>query len=419
MRAQLSQRRRHEEGAVAVMVAILSVVLFTIAAFVADLGVAYTSKRQLQTAADAGALAGAKRFAGEPGSCPQLKAAFSDEAEAAAEAIATENRAAQVNEDFDVECLTTGPYEGALQVTYRASGDTPTYFSGGQDGEGITTEREASAVVFVPGSDLKLRPYGLCSLDVPPVSSMPTGVIEVKGPGQAHGGSGCPDVEGGGNWWFMSCPGTSSSGMNPHEVATAIRDGCANGAEVVTPQDATSPASLSSSLTAHCTAQSDVSPSCLDADTGGSSLSNPDPVSAWGDILGETIVVPVFCSIPTCSPTTVDGAGTGRVYPVFKLAAVVVCGYHMYDKGSDASADGDCAGNTFTDSYADLLGCSGANDACLPAWNADGTPAPNRKPKESMRLFLRFVQEVSGVTVVKCDLGDACDGGLRQIAMNR
>jgi hypothetical protein len=285
-------------------------------------------------------------------------------------------------------------------------------------GDDIATQSEASAVVYVPGSDYKLRPYGLCGLDVPPVASMPTGVIEVKGPGQAHDGSGCPDVEGGGNWWFMSCPGTSSSGMNPHEVADAIRDGCANGAEVVTPQDASSPTSLSSSLTANCKTQSDVDPSCLDADTGNSSLSSPDPVSAWADILGETIVVPVFCSTPTCSPATVDASGTGRVYPVFKLAAVVVCGYHMYDKGSDTSADGDCAGNTFTDSYASLLGCSGANDACLPSWNVDGTPAPNKKPKESIRLFLKFVQEVSGITVVKCDLGAACDGGLRQVAMS-
>ena len=418
MRVQLRRRQRHEGGAVAVLVAIMATSLFLVSAFVADLGVAYTSKRQLQTAADAGALAAAKRIAEEPGTCPQLKASFTAAAEAIAESIATANRPDQVKEGFAVDCLTSGPYDGALQVTYRASGTTPTFFGRGVVGDDISTEREASAVVYVPGSDLKLRPYGLCGLDVPPVSSMPTGVIEVKGPGQAHSGSGCPDAQAGGNWWFMSCPGTGSSGMNPHEVADAIRDGCANGAEVVTPQDATSPSSLSTSLTAHCKTQGDVGPSCLDADTGNSSLSNSDPVSAWGDILGETIVVPVFCAAPTCAPTTVDGSGTGRVYPVFKLAAVVVCGYHMYDKGSATSNTGDCAGNTYSDSYASLLGCSSANNACLPTWNADGTPAPNAKPKESIRLFLKFVQEVSGVTVVKCDLGGACDGGLRQVAMS-
>lgn len=417
MRVQLS-RGRSEDGVVAILVVVVAVVLLTVSAFVADLGVAYTSKRQLQTAADAGALAAAKRFAEEPGTCAQLKANFTDEAEGAAEDVASANRDAQVNEGFAVDCLTSGPYDGALQVTYRASGVTPTFF-GGIVGDEISTEREASAVVYVPGSDYKLRPYGLCSMDVPAVTAMPTGVLEVKMPGQAHAGSGCPSAQAGGNWWFMSCPGTDSSGMNPHEVATAIREGCANGAEVVTPQNATTPATLSASLTANCKVQSDVSPSCLDADTGNSSLSNPDPVDAWGDILGETIVVPVFCATPTCSPTTVDGAGTGRVYPVFKLAAVVVCGYHMYDKGSDTINTGDCAGNTFNDTYADLLGCSSANNACLPAWNPDGTVAPDQKPKETVRLFLKFVQEVTGVTVVKCDLGGACDGGVRQVAMSR
>ncbi|MEO5664776.1 MAG: pilus assembly protein TadG-related protein [Nocardioides sp.] len=419
MRVQVRRRRRDERGVVAILVAIVAVVLLILSAFVVDLGMAYTSKRQLQTAADAAALAAAKRFAAEPGTCAQLAANFSDEAEDIAEDIAEINRPEQVKEDFDVTCLTSGPYKGALEVTYSASGVTPTVFGRSAVGPEIQTERRASAVVYVPGSDLKLRPYGLCSLDVPAATSMPTGVLEVKMPGQAHAGSGCPSAQGGGNWWFMSCPGTSASGMNPHEIAAAIRDGCPTGAEVVDPQDASSPTALSTSLTAHCSTQAHVGLSCLDADTGNSSLQNPEPVAAWGDVLGETIVVPVFCALPTCDPTTVDGSGSGRVYPVFKLAAVVVCGYHMYDKGSDTSNTGDCAGNTFTDSYATLLGCSNANNACLPAWNPDGTPAPNQKPKETVRLFLKFVQEVTGVTVVQCNLGDACDGGLRQVAISR
>ncbi|WP_442940073.1 pilus assembly protein TadG-related protein [Nocardioides sp. B-3] len=66
MRVQLRRRPRNRDGAIAVLVALLAVVLFTLSAFVADLGVAYTSKRQLQTAADAGALAAAKRLAGNP-----------------------------------------------------------------------------------------------------------------------------------------------------------------------------------------------------------------------------------------------------------------------------------------------------------------------------------------------------------------
>ena len=421
MRVQVNGVGRHQDrGAVAVLVAILAVVLLAMSAFVVDIGVAYTSKRQLQTAADAGALAAAKRLASERGTCPQLKANFLGAAKTEATTIATRNRAGQTASVFEINCLTTGPYKGALEVTYRAKGDTPTIFGGvAGAGDTITTEREAKAVVYVPGSDLKLRPYGLCSLDVPDVSTMPTGVIEIKPPGQAHSGSGCPSAQGGGNWWFMSCPGTASSGMNPHEIADAIRNGCAQGAEVVTPQNPTTKFTLSASLTAHCSTQAHVSKTCLDADTGNSSLQNPEPVAAWGDVLGKTIILPVFCAKPTCDPTTVDGGGTGRVYPVFKLAAVVVCGYHMYDKGSGVSNTGACAGNGFTASYADLLGCSGPNNPCIPAWNVNGTPAPNEKPKETVRLFLKFVQEVSGSTVVECKLGDACDGGVRQVAISK
>ena len=409
-----------DHGAVAVLVAILAIILLTMSAFVVDIGIAFTSKRQLQTAADAGVLAAAKRLATERGTCAQLKANFSGAAQTEATTIATKNRPGQQASSFDINCLTTGPYKGALEVTYRAKGDTPTIFGRvAGAGAAITTEREARAVVYVPGSDLKLRPYGLCSLDVPDVSTMPTGVMEIKAPGQAHSGSGCPSAQGGGNWWFMSCPGTTSGGMNPREIADAIRNGCAQGAEVVTPQNPTTKYTLSASLTAHCSRQADVSKTCLDADTGNSSLQNPEPVAAWGDVLGKTIVVPVFCAKPTCDPTTVDANGTGRVYPVFKLAAVVVCGYHMYDKGSDSINTGACAGNTFTASYASLLGCTGPNDACIPAWDTNGNPTTREKPKETVRLFLKFVQEVTGSTVVECKLGDACDGGVRQVAISR
>jgi hypothetical protein len=91
----------------------------------------------------------------------------------------------------------------------------------------------------------------------------------------------------------------------------------------------------------------------------------------------------------------------------------------MYDKGSGISNTGDCAGNTFGAAYASLLGCSSANHACLPGWNPDGTAGGNKKPKEVVRLFLKYVQELTGVTVANCDLGSSCDGGIRQIAMSQ
>lgn len=417
MRVQLRYRPRNQDGAVAVFVALLAVVLFVMSAFVVDLGVAFTSKRQLQTAADAGALAAAKRFAEEPGTCAELKANFSDEAETAAEGIATANRPAQVSAHFGVSCLTSGPYRGALQVTYRASGVTPTFFGGGVVGKEISTEREASAVVYVP-SKAKLRPYALCDLDIPAVDDLPTEVREIKMPGQAWSGSDCAAAETGGNWWFVNCPGMAT--MNAAEVATALKEGCANDAEVVEPQDPSSPTALSSSLTANCNDQSDVGPSCLDADTGEANLVVPVIAEAWEAILGETVLFPVFCTTSSvCNPSTVTGTGTNRVYPIFKLAPAVVCGYHILDKGSNSIGTGDCTGNSYTQTYADLLGCANKNDACLTGVDPTTGDPTTQSPKETVRLFLKFVTDSDGAGGTTCTLGTACDAGLRQVTMSR
>lgn len=414
--------RRDEQGAVAVLVALLVSMLMVLSGFAIDFGAAYTSKRQLQNAADAGALAAARVFSAKPGTCAALigNAALKAQARTAAVNTAEANRAGHSTVQFDPHCLTTGKYKGSLEVTYEASGATTSFFGPlAGASSSITTARNASAVVYVPGTKRKLRPYGLCDLDVPPAASLPSAIKEIKMPGQSWSGSDCPNAQKGGNWWFNTCPGESGSGMSPPEVAAAIRNGCANDAAVVTPQDPSTPAKLSASLTKNCSGQSDVSPSCLDADTGNSSLSNPAVETAWKDILGQTILLPVFCSTPSvCNPSTVSGTGTNRVYPVYKLAPVVVCGYHMYDVGSAVTSTGDCAGNTFTSTYASLLGCSNKNDKCISGRDKDDNPEM-QAPKDTIRLFLKFVQETAGETVINCDLGTACDAGARQVAVSR
>jgi Flp pilus assembly protein TadG len=64
----LWRRRRAERGAVAVAVAILLPVLIGIAGLVIDVGSWYETQAQLQSAADAGALAGAQHLPNSPGS---------------------------------------------------------------------------------------------------------------------------------------------------------------------------------------------------------------------------------------------------------------------------------------------------------------------------------------------------------------
>ena len=61
MTKQLFSSGLHDDdGAVAVIVAILAVVLFGMAAFAVDMGIAYASKRELSVTSDAAALAGAQ-----------------------------------------------------------------------------------------------------------------------------------------------------------------------------------------------------------------------------------------------------------------------------------------------------------------------------------------------------------------------
>ena len=68
MRVQL----RDDDGAIAVIVALLLVVTVGIAAFTTDFGSAYVSKRQLQSAADAGSLAAAQELGKYSGTCASV-----------------------------------------------------------------------------------------------------------------------------------------------------------------------------------------------------------------------------------------------------------------------------------------------------------------------------------------------------------
>src|SRR3954471_2769676 len=65
-------RLRDDRGAVAAVVAILSLVFLLIAAFTVDAGRAYVQKRQLSTSADAASLAAARVYSGYTGTCAQL-----------------------------------------------------------------------------------------------------------------------------------------------------------------------------------------------------------------------------------------------------------------------------------------------------------------------------------------------------------
>jgi Flp pilus assembly protein TadG len=86
MRPPQGTRRRDEHGAVAILVAVVAIVLFVIAAMVVDLGLARDTKQQSQAAADASALAAGNVLYSSTSTTPNFAAAV-----AAAKAYASNN----------------------------------------------------------------------------------------------------------------------------------------------------------------------------------------------------------------------------------------------------------------------------------------------------------------------------------------
>jgi Flp pilus assembly protein TadG len=372
-------------------------VLMVVSAFTVDFGVAYNSKRQLQTAADSAVLAAAAVYAKYPGTCSDLvaNASYRAEAQAAADGYRSENRSGSTGTAIVPACNS----QGELEVSYSATASTTTSFAHLVGIDTITTLRSATALLDVPTSiDYGVRPYALCSADIPhgPTAS---GVVEVTPPGQAHGGSSCASGQSPGNWWFNVCdiPGGGTSQGSPANMASALVNGCTNKIRIVTPQDTTTPTTLSASLTAACKAGFPYSPTCLQGDTGNSSLSNNTAYGAWDQLLGKTIYLPVFCSDPLCAPDTVNGGGSNVYYPVYSIAAVVVCGYHIYDKNNQVTNTGDCAGNTWTRTVIES------------------------RDKKDIYLYLKFVRVLTSQdqTLSDCALGTSCDGGLRRVRLSR
>jgi hypothetical protein len=101
---------------------------------------------------------------------------------------------------------------------------------------------------------------------------------------------------------------------------------------------------------------------------------------------------------PQCTSGTLDGTGTNAVFPVYKLAAVVVCGYHF--------------GRTvkYTKSFA-------LSDPCY------GNPLPSVTSDDTRDNYLhvRLVNVLTsgGVDPTTCSLGASCDGGLRRVLLTK
>lgn len=394
----LRPTRRDESGATAVLAATLAMLLVGISAFTLDFGRAYVSKRNLQTGADSGSLAAASFFTDKPGSCATLSSnvSYAAAARARAAAILEESRGGAAINDFRVACNA----QGELTVDLSVTGSTPVAFGGVYGANSITTQREAQATVEVLETVTKgLRPYMVCSTYAPPVSSLPTAFTKVEFPSGSNASGTCPHDSG--NWFTLDCPHPGNSNNGNPDLADATRNGCSSPVSIVKNQNSSSPEALYTSLRAACPDKSknmeDFDPDCLTSNPG--NIDSTAVSNAWDSLIGDTILLPIFCAKGPCNPAgwvEASSGGNNTMYPVHKFAAVKVCGYHWGNVKNSGLYPG-----------------SDPLDKCT---NADATAGGNEN-----YLLLAFVmyQSAGSTEDSGCALDGLCDTGARQVRLTR
>lgn len=389
----MTRHRRDESGATAVIVGILALFLVGISAFTIDAGSAFVSNRNLQRAADAGALAGAQALTQFPGSCESVASSSTARIAAhdAAVARAQENYPdpSWTETDFDVKC---DPALKVLIVEFANEGTTEAVFAPIFDGdEEITTSRDAEATVDVaPGAGENVRPLALCSAAVG--DTEPGEFVQIFYPG--HGTKSppqCPKPKSAGNWWTLDCPEERTGSTK--DLEDQIREGCTDRVTVIPGQsDVDTPGQLTVVLEEACPAAPIGSETCMSGDPG--NLDAGHIADAWEHLVDteKESIFPVFCVTPQCSEDTTSGSGTGTVFPVYKLVSAIVCGYHFSKHEKKHSTTGKCTGNPF-----------------LAESDPDESSGNNY-------LILKYIStRTSGSNAEsECALGAECDGGLRR-----
>ncbi|KRF07401.1 hypothetical protein ASG88_00690 [Nocardioides sp. Soil777] len=372
-----------------IMVTVLvAFVLLGISAFTIDLGQAYVSKRNLQKAADAGALAAAQELAQYPGTCETVlqNAEALENAEKAATDYREWNREEQYTDSrqlqYEPVCA-----DGTIVVTLEVEGDTTSFLGPHMDADSeITTTRIAEAVVEVgPSSSTRMRPLAMCSTQL---TAGP--FVRLDYPKEAP--PACGNASGA--WWTVDCPGAASNSTS--QMVQQVRDGCPNGVSVVDGQtsDQTT-GELTNTLEAACLGGATPEGGCLESNPG--NLDSGQVAASWKYLVDNSVkaVFPVFCAPPQCDSTTIDGSGNNATFPVYKLLGAVICGYHFSKTENYHSAKDECEGLP-TDMY---------------AGDDDDNNLENY-------LIIKYVQiSASGSNQASdCDLGDTtgCDGGIRR-----
>ena len=395
MRVLLSREGRDDSGATAILVGVMAVFLVGLSAFTVDAGAAFVSNRNLQRAADAGALAGAQALTKFPGTCEQVASSSTARTAAfnAAVAVAQDNYAddSWSQTDFDVKC---DPDLKVLLVEFANQGTTDALFApvfGGP--EEITTDRDAEATVDVaPGTGTGVRPMAICSASFDPAYMDRNGdFVRVHYPGAGRVPPDSCQVNLSGNWWLTDCPGERVGAAGGEDgLVNQIVNGCPDPVSVIPGQaDATTPGALTVVLEDACPEAEVYSETCMSGNPG--NITQGQTSAAWQVFMnsGEVAVFPVFCAPSSCSAVTASGNGTNTVFPVYKLVSAYVCGYHFSNSRKYDSTHENCNGNPFP-----TAGDSTSNNYFVFRIVNFRTSVSN---KES-----------------ECALGAECDGGLRR-----
>lgn len=358
-------RPRGDDGAVAVLAGILFSALFLVCAMVVQFGFSRDVRRQSQNASDASALAAAQYL---------LKSGTADFAGAVTKAI----NYAQINFDVPTTAWTSCTDPGRPAGWYSPS--TPCISFDSQTaptrvrvfmplresrtavgaGAGLKTLKVGSAAVAtVASSTGGLRPWGICSEQLPTTAN--SDVTMVFMPGNGHTSThGCSATNAGGNWWLMRCPEDGNGGTPV--AANNILVGCDDPVTPVPNQPSDS--TLASFLKASCPS---ASASCLAGDTGNNLSVFADE---WQTLVGKTITVPVFCDQPACSTSTVTGNGSTAIYPIWRMVSVEICGFRLNRSNS--------------------TGWPGGSDPCTSKNTAHYAPSTNWLGTREDGFFLVF-----------------------------
>jgi Flp pilus assembly protein TadG len=336
---------KDEGGAIAIIVALIAVLLAVLAAFSTDMGMAYVSSRQLQTSADAAALAAAGQLATHSGNCATIVGDTTAVAAARtlADQVSQSNRPGGNPTAWSVAC---SPDNKRVEVTYGNSGSTGPFFGGLVGATSIGAAKSATAEVFVPSGVGGLRPYFLCLSDAQALEATSgSGYLDIPYP---NAGCGSPS----GNWYTVDCPEDGTGNSTP-VIATNTTEGCDSEISIVDTSGAYPPATAAfdpaiekTLLLAACTGGLSGDAGCLTGNTG--NLASSPIQTAWDGLLGKSIALPVFRA------DTVVGSGNGATYPIKAILGAKVCAYKWQNKQASAS-DPDCTGIVFPSGNSDHL----------------------------------------------------------------